>query len=114
MVGVSLAALTYYAWSDGRGSIIFGILMGLGFLAALASAKLIRERWEESDKGEAARWLRAHWDPIALAILLGLDSIFILVCLAAGKTALALVGLMLTILPVLVFAIGATRGRRRH
>lgn len=112
VVGVSLAAMTYYGWADGRGSIIFGSVMCVGWLATFAVVKLVRERGESPDAGNVTRWLHARWEQLSLVLLLSLVSIFTALSLVVGQDGLALVGLVLAIPPVVVLGVGIARKRR--
>lgn len=112
LVGVVLAAMTYYAWSNGRGSVIFGLVMGVGWLAVFTVAKLVREGGESSDAADVTRWLHANWEQLALIVLLALVSLFTAVALFVGQVGLAVVGLVLAIPPVATLGVGVARKRR--
>jgi hypothetical protein len=111
VVGVSLAAMTYYAWADARGSMIFGLVMGVGWLATFSVLKHVRERGESPDAGDATRWLRAHWQGVTLVALLSFDFLFTAVSLLVGDVAAALVGLVLAVPALTIFGVRIARQR---
>jgi hypothetical protein len=102
VVGLGLGGMTYLADWGSRGSLIFGVLMGIGWLVAFAIARVVRE---QAGAGHStAVTLRENWFRFAVWALLALDAVFLVLCLAVGRAALALVTALLAIPFVLAAA----------
>jgi hypothetical protein len=108
MVGISLGTMTYLADWGSRGSVIFAVVMGLGWLISFSIAKLVRGR--AATEPTFALTISRSWFSVGLYVLLTANVVVVLLAVLAGNRALALTTAVLAV-PLLVAAF--LRGRSR-
>jgi hypothetical protein len=108
LVGVALGTMTYLADWGSRGSVIFAVVMGLGWLVSFSVAKLVREG--AATQPSFALTIRRSWFSVGLYVILTGAAMVILLAVLTGEGALALTTAVLAV-PVVVAAF--LRGRSR-